>query len=873
MEFSHRKMFLIAFILISYASTSNGDNGKFVKYTLEIPNRGRSMFAQAIDGAWKRQLSDVSINYFADCDRRIVFKNKGDSLGILELGTDSIQYVPQAAGFVLPEEGERNFVAYTKKDSSQNLVLLNLVTGETKEYAGVESYFFSKHGMKLVMLMNSTQDNSAMREVIYLDLQNNILKSISHFSSWVNDFVFDGQDSGVAFLTGYDYDNRNSGRLCYYRDGMDSAAIMVDSSNPGMEGSVVKNSVVFFSSNGSRLFFRIEDKGLLDQSKNSLKTGAEVRILGIQDINYDYSWRDGVFATIKVNGSHERVIRLQNDSGNGIDHPFDGDENFVVTEDDIVGNNQICKRYKILKSNLYLVSAKNGSRTLIKKHLRYYDLSFSPSGKYVIWFDQEQRQWNSYNVSENRVRIITENIKNPLYFENDYPDVPRTWSVAGWLEKDKGVMLYDCHDLWMVDPQGLTLPVNLTRYYGARNGITFRYLNFNSSSPVIGTRDTLLLSAFDQKTKQEGFFQLDMGKLGLRKLTMTSDMYFPVEGNVFCGGETNMLISKAKFSQKFILTKMNSTDYPNLYFTQNFSTFEPITKLAPQKAYNWYSSELIHWQLPGGKISDGILYKPENFNPRLKYPIIFYFYEKCASNLNLFIHPALSNGAMNIPWFVSNGFLVFVPDIYYQNGYPGRSACNSVVSAAQYLSKEPWTDIHRMGVHGHSFGGQETNYIITHSSLFAAAAPASGISNAIGSYGETGAPLYYENRQGRIGASLWTRPDLYIENSAVFRANKVSAAVLIMQTIGDAVVPYSNGIQWYNDLHYLGKKVWLLNYSNENHNLENENNQLDYSIRLGQFFDHFLKGALAPYWMTRGVPSSMKGKDDGLELDTNVLKP
>lgn len=219
--------------------------------------------------------------------------------------------------------------------------------------------------------------------------------------------------------------------------------------------------------------------------------------------------------------------------------------------------------------------------------------------------------------------------------------------------------------------------------------------------------------------------------------------------------------------------------------------------------------------------------------------------------MNLFIHPALSEGRLNIPWFVSNGYLVFVPDIYYRIGYPGKSACNSVVSAALYLSRKPWVDGHRMGLQGHSFGGSETNYIVSHSHLFVAAAPASGESNVTTNYVHNGITWYYERRQGRMGATLWQRPDLYINNSPLFSADKVTAAVMIMHTKNDWVVPYSQGLQWYNALHRLGKKAWLLSYENASHSLRDPKDQLDYSIRLAQFFGYYLKGELPPKWMTQ----------------------
>ena len=62
------------------------------------------------------------------------------------------------------------------------------------------------------------------------------------------------------------------------------------------------------------------------------------------------------------------------------------------------------------------------------------------------------------------------------------------------------------------------------------------------------------------------------------------------------------------------------------------------------------------------------------------------------------------------------------------------------------------------------------------------------------------------------------------------------------------------------------EKVWLLNYNNDDHNLTKRQNKKDIQIREQQFFDYYLKDAKAPVWMTRGIPSTLKGKDWGFEL-------
>ncbi len=96
-------------------------------------------------------------------------------------------------------------------------------------------------------------------------------------------------------------------------------------------------------------------------------------------------------------------------------------------------------------------------------------------------------------------------------------------------------------------------------------------------------------------------------------------------------------IRKANNANVYLITYSTATEYPNLQLTKDFKTFKQLTTLAPQSDYNWLTSELIHWNSFDGKRAEGILYKPENFDPRNKYPVIFYFYEQLSDGLNTYI--------------------------------------------------------------------------------------------------------------------------------------------------------------------------------------------------------------------------------------------
>jgi dipeptidyl aminopeptidase/acylaminoacyl peptidase len=289
-----------------------------------------------------------------------------------------------------------------------------------------------------------------------------------------------------------------------------------------------------------------------------------------------------------------------------------------------------------------------------------------------------------------------------------------------------------------------------------------------------------------------------------------------------------------------------------------------------QKDYNWYTAELRKWKMLDGRMSEGLLFKPENFDSTKKYPIIFYFYERDADTRYHYRAPAPSASTINIAYFTSNGYLVFDPNIYYKNGEPGQSAYNAVISAANYLKKNKWVDSTKMALQGQSWGGYQVAYLVTRTNMFAAAGAGAPVSNMTSAYGgiRWGAGIsrqfQYEKSQTRIGYTPWQRLDLYIRNSPLFHADKVTTPLLITHNDADGSVPWYQGIEYFSALRRLGKKVWLLEYNGEDHNLVERRNRKDLSVRLGQFFGYYLKGEKPARWITDGVPATLKGIDWGI---------
>jgi dipeptidyl aminopeptidase/acylaminoacyl peptidase len=316
-----------------------------------------------------------------------------------------------------------------------------------------------------------------------------------------------------------------------------------------------------------------------------------------------------------------------------------------------------------------------------------------------------------------------------------------------------------------------------------------------------------------------------------------------------------------------MLTKSTFVDFPNLWVGPSLTSMTRISDANPwQSEYNWGTAELVTWNSADGVPLQGILYKPENFDPKKKYPMVSYFYEELSDGLYGYIAPNGRN-SINATQYVSNGYLVFEPDIHYEMGHPGQSAVKSIVPGVQKLLDRGYVDPKALGLQGHSWGGYQTLYLITQTSMFSAAMAGAPVVDMFSAYGGirwgsgVNRSMQYEHGQSRIGKSIWDAPQLYIENSPLFSLPRVTTPLFILADDMDDAVPWYQGIELFVGMRRLNKEAYMINYNNELHSPAGRANQIDIAIRMQQFFDAKLKGAPAPDWMVHGIPAKDKGKD------------
>jgi dipeptidyl aminopeptidase/acylaminoacyl peptidase len=331
-------------------------------------------------------------------------------------------------------------------------------------------------------------------------------------------------------------------------------------------------------------------------------------------------------------------------------------------------------------------------------------------------------------------------------------------------------------------------------------------------------------------------------------------------------------VVKAKNANVFLFTKENFKTFPDLQLAKNqdFKNSTRISNANSQQAnHTWGTAELYTWIALDGQRLTGMLFKPEGFDVKKKYPMIVNFYERSSQDLNLHRIPTPNRSNINYSFYVSRGYVVFNPDIPYREGYPGESAMSAVIPGVSSLIDKGFIDAQRIGIQGHSWGGYQAAYIVTKTNMFKCAESGAPVSNMTSAYGgirwESGLvrEFQYEHGQSRIGGTLWQYPLRYLENSPIFFADKIQTPLLILHNDKDGAVPWYQGIELFTAMRRMNKPSWLLNYNDEPHWPVKWQNRVDFNIRMQQYFDHYLKGEPAPDWMKRGVPAVEKGIKQG----------
>ena len=789
-------------------------------------------------------------------------KPAADSTTVAPPDTIAVAEVPAEK----PEPAKKKKAKKESKDNGTKLVIRELATGNEEMIGFVKDYRLAKEGPRI--LLTSTGNDSTLLEGVYLfDCSARSLKPMWRQKGEFKQLNFDEKGTQAAFFANLDTTKAQIPPfgLCYWTDGLDSAQIIADTASNFLPEKwlVSENARPTFSKDGSKLYFGmapppiLQDTNLLDDeivsvevwsyNDGRLHTNQKTLVDQEKKRTYDVVWHV----------SQKKFVPLASEDMPEMN--FESDRNADValgyTEN---GYLQLLSWEGASRRDLWLVDLNTGSRKEIVKGLRG-NPRLSPNGEFAYWYSEPDSAWFAYSVKSGALKPITNNAKHPFYDElNDVPDYPNPYGAAAWTKDDRHVLIYDRYDIWQVDPTGAEAPVNLTN--GRANRTVYRYIQLDPEERFVTPGQRLMLHIFDEKTKASGYGFLHLGAGQPIQLVKENFAY-------------TRRPQKARDAERLIFTKENFQTFPDLQYSDfTFQKPKKVSTANPQQSqFRWGTVELYEWTSLDGQLLQGLLVKPEGFDPKKKYPMMVNFYERSSDDLHDYRTPLPGRSSINYAHYVSRGYVIFSPDIPYRDGYPGESCYNSVVAGVASLIDKGFVDRERIGVQGHSWGGYQVAYLLTKTNIFKCAESGAPVVNMFSAYGgirwQTGLSraFQYEHTQSRIGGTIWDYPLRYLENSPLFELDKVNTPVLIMHNDSDGHVPWYQGIEYFTAMRRLGKPAWMLNYNGEPHWPLKLQNRKDFQLRMSQFFDYYLLDAPKPKWMERGVPAIEKGILQGLE--------
>ncbi len=829
---------------------------------------------------------------FADTRQSKIDKKKDselpqDSLAIIDLKTLHVTKIGDVTGYKMAKDGGE-WIAFKScdttliapkdlkdKETGRPLVLFNPTTKARKVTKWVNDYTFSRDGGKLALNIRKPDTDSLTTEGIgVFMLPDTSYTIIDRDREFYGEPVFSEDGQRLAYIASDDTIDTGTKRATVYlsdlRQELRTPTPVELRFDGGKQGELVPNQYteLQFSHNGRRLIAGVapviapDDTTIVDFEQGVLDIWVWDKAYNppMEEHFLDEIREHNYPVAIDLSTMHPMLVTDAMLADVEAPDRWDGDWALVLDPTEEIVSHQWDYFAPVKMS---VVNLNTGERREAGECQNALAGKLSPSDKFIIWF--RDRKYYTYEIATGKTVCISEKVPYPLWDTDDrHPSPSENYGVAAWSAGDEAVLVYDRHDIWSLDPRGEKEPVCLTAGEGRKRDLRFRYRETDPEQRFLTRGDQMLLEVFSYADKYNGLATMKYGNPQVPAVTEL-DKY------------SYSQILKARDAQVYTWQRANFSTSPDIWECSgtNFSKAIQLTDANPQmKEYSWGTAQLERWYAYDGSESEGVLYVPEDFDPNKKYPMLCVFYETGSEDLYWHYTMEPSWSWVNYPFYVSRGYVVFVPDIHYNSGRPGEDAYNYVCSGAEEMCRRyPWIDKERIGIDGQSWGGYQTAYLVTRTNMFACAGSGAPVANMTSAYGgirwESGSSrqAQYEQGQSRIGGTLWEKTHQYIANSPVFFADRVETPLLIMHNDADGAVPWYQGIEMFMALRRLHKPVWMLQYNGEAHNIRARKNRKDITRRLQQFFDHYLKGDPMPKWMKEGVPMIRKGQEFGFETE------
>jgi dipeptidyl aminopeptidase/acylaminoacyl peptidase len=894
-------------------SQSLSNNGKYILYALEKGEKDRFLKIKDIKATTVFKYDRVAGGQFTFDSKQAVFtikpwkdsivemkrrkvkeaKMPKDTLAIYDLKSKSLTKIANVKSYKVPQKWS-GFLAYTlddieksktkadkkeKKEVSEkksekkskkvnakngyHLVVRNLATKKEDTIKYVKDYLFAKEG-KTIAYITTGDIGEENGGVFVLDLNTNTTTEIFSATNTSNYFQLALNDNGerVGFVVDVDTTKVQvrPNQLYVWKKGTTKAVKLVDAKSSPKGYVVSSNGKIHFSKDNSKMYFGlatppiVKDTTLINDEIVNVEVWAydSPRLYTVQELQLKKDQKKAYTTVVHLNSN--KTVQLATTM-----YPTALLGNEGNSESVLVANStpyMLESQWTGIRASDYaIVNSATGVATKIMSNVDGR-VRLSPQGKYAYGYSAVDSTWFSYDIALNKKVNLT---KGDVFYNelNDSPTHPSSYGSGGWTANDESFLIYDRYDVYRFNPK-TGQHRRLTSGRGTKT--IYRYTKLDAEERFVDASKKWLFTTFNEKTKNSGYYEYHPKRNKGKQLIEGPYVYSrPI---------------KAKESNTIAFTRQTFIEFPNIRVSDlSFKKQTVISNANPQQtAYNWGTIELHKFTSLDGKALEGLLVKPENFDPTKKYPMLVNFYERSSNGLHRHRAPSPGRSSINYSFYTSRGYVIFNPDIVYRDGYPGESAYNAVIPGITSLVDKGFINKDKIGAQGHSWGGYQVAHLATKTAIFAAIESGAPVVNMISAYGGirwwTGLSrqFQYEHTQSRIGGTPWEYPMRYIENSPIFNIDKINTPMLIMHNDADGHVPWSQGIEFFTALRRLGKTSWFLNYNKEPHWPLKMQNRKDFNIRMAQFFDYYLKDTAKPKWMQGGVPAIKKGIHQGYEL-------
>ncbi len=812
------------------------DNGNWVSYRFLYPNSIDTTFV-VHSKSMKKYVFPNAVSGQFDGEKSFAFIKK-EGLVLFDLKSGAEKLLPNVTRFEFSVDGQ---YLVTLENASTLVIRKNEITIERIE--NVTTYEWNNYK---TMLVYATSKNG-IGSVGGLSFKNTFSKQQLLKPTAQTFEVFKWQNNGnsVAF---YGVDKGNE-VVCYYDFG--TSQLFTLNSSDAIFPSQLKiapdqNIELKVSRDGKKVFFGVSTVIAKDTTQYS--SGVEVwhtkdKVLyreramraSLAYPQFLAAWLPKEGIVRQLNSEQQKWVVLN------------GTQDYAL----VAAIDQYEPQYKMYSNmDFYLMDIRTGVKELVLKEQTGYDsqMDFSPDGRYISYYNNSN--WWLYDIVKKSHTNLTQGLNvswdNRI---NDPGNELRLWGQTDWTKDGKFILCYDYHDIWSISLDGKHRKLLTT---GMEKNVRFRFdtssiynveeFNYSNTGTLIyDLSKELILTAFDLYSGARGYYQLQPNK---------KPQAFIVDDG---------MVTKYKKSKKgsaFVYVKQRFDLPPTLVFQNNGLSKIIVQSNAHQKKYHWGTSEMIHYINSKGTPLKGALFYPANYDVTKKVPLIVYIYEVVSGDMHEYVNPSYDNNiGFNISNFTTNGYAVLLADIAHEKGNTGFSAADCVTAGVKKVIEMGVADVKKIGLFGHSFGGYETNFILTQTNLFSTAISGNGVSDVVAHYfnynNDFGSidSWRYENQQLRMGFPFFDNKEAYYSNSPLLNADKVTAPLLTWTGKLDENIRPEQSEAFYAALRRLKKENVMLVYSSDGHVLFNPKNQKDLTLKVKDWLGHYLKDEPKKEWM------------------------